>query len=60
MGADSNVAPVIIRKKKRQSGGHGHHGGAWKVAMVLSDPSLGGAFRLNCRPGRARAFAQSF
>jgi chemotaxis protein MotB len=34
MGADSNVAPVIIRKKKRQSGGHGHHGGAWKVAYA--------------------------
>ena len=34
MGAGSNVAPVIIRKKKRQKGGHGHHGGAWKVAYA--------------------------
>lgn len=34
MAADSNVAPVIIRKKKVHKGGHGHHGGAWKVAYA--------------------------
>lgn len=33
MGAQSNVAPIII-KKKRVSGGDGHHGGAWKVAYA--------------------------
>ncbi len=33
MGAQSNAAPVII-KKKRVSGGDGHHGGAWKVAYA--------------------------
>ncbi|MDR9392945.1 MAG: flagellar motor protein MotB [Roseovarius sp.] len=29
-----NVAPVIIRKKKKVTGGDGHHGGAWKVAYA--------------------------
>ncbi len=33
MGADSNVAPVIIKRKKVISGS-GHHGGAWKVAYA--------------------------
>ncbi len=33
MSADSNVAPIII-KKVRKSGGDGHHGGAWKVAYA--------------------------
>ncbi len=33
MGAQTNAAPVII-KKKRVSGGDGHHGGAWKVAYA--------------------------
>lgn len=33
MGAQTNVAPIII-KKKRVSGGDGHHGGAWKVAYA--------------------------
>lgn len=33
MSAQSNVAPVIIKKKK-VSGGDGHHGGAWKVAYA--------------------------
>ncbi len=33
MSADSNVAPIIIKKKK-VSGGDGHHGGAWKVAYA--------------------------
>ncbi|MDJ0822756.1 MAG: flagellar motor protein MotB [Paracoccaceae bacterium] len=33
MGADSNVAPVIIKRKKVVSG-DGHHGGAWKVAYA--------------------------
>jgi chemotaxis protein MotB len=31
--ADNKVAPIIIKKKK-VSGGHGHHGGAWKVAYA--------------------------
>ena len=31
MGADA-IAPVIIKRKK-VSGGDGHHGGAWKVAI---------------------------
>lgn len=26
--------PVVIRKKKKGHGGHGHHGGAWKVAYA--------------------------
>jgi chemotaxis protein MotB len=33
MAAHSNVAPVIIKRKKVISGG-GHHGGAWKVAYA--------------------------
>ncbi len=33
MASDSNVAPVIIKRKKVISGG-GHHGGAWKVAYA--------------------------
>ncbi|KMK65392.1 flagellar motor protein MotB [Puniceibacterium sp. IMCC21224] len=33
MGVGSNVAPVIIKRKKVISGG-GHHGGAWKVAYA--------------------------
>ncbi len=33
MSATSNVAPVIIKRKKVVKGG-GHHGGAWKVAYA--------------------------
>ncbi|WP_425040057.1 flagellar motor protein MotB [Primorskyibacter sp. S187A] len=33
MSVDSNVAPVIIKRKK-VVGGDGHHGGAWKVAYA--------------------------
>lgn len=33
MSADSNLAPVIIKRKKVVQGG-GHHGGAWKVAYA--------------------------
>lgn len=33
MGAQTNAAPIII-KKKRVSGGDSHHGGAWKVAYA--------------------------
>lgn len=33
MAVDSNVAPVIIKRKKKAAG-HGHHGGAWKVAYA--------------------------
>lgn len=33
MSGDSNVAPIIIKRKK-VSGGDGHHGGAWKVAYA--------------------------
>ncbi|GAB4541491.1 MAG: flagellar motor protein MotB [Ruegeria sp.] len=33
MGAQTNAAPIII-KKKRASSGDGHHGGAWKVAYA--------------------------
>ncbi|MGC1497555.1 MAG: flagellar motor protein MotB [Sulfitobacter sp.] len=33
MGAQGNVAPVIIKRKKIIKGG-GHHGGAWKVAYA--------------------------
>ncbi len=33
MGAQANVAPVIIKRKKVVGGG-GHHGGAWKVAYA--------------------------
>lgn len=33
MTASTNVAPIIIKKKK-VSGGDGHHGGAWKVAYA--------------------------
>ena len=33
MSARSNVAPVIIKRKK-VTGGDGHHGGAWKVAYA--------------------------
>ena len=30
--ADKNSATIVIKKKK--AGGHGHHGGAWKVAYA--------------------------
>lgn len=33
MAAESNVAPVVIKRKKIVKGG-GHHGGAWKVAYA--------------------------
>lgn len=33
MSNESNARPLIIKRKK-VSGGDGHHGGAWKVAMV--------------------------
>ncbi|MCB2109623.1 MAG: chemotaxis protein MotB [Defluviimonas sp.] len=33
MAARANAAPVIIKRKK-VSGGDGHHGGAWKVAYA--------------------------
>ena len=33
MSAQSNLAPVIIKKKRKVSG-DGHHGGAWKVAYA--------------------------
>lgn len=33
MSAQTNVAPVIIKRKK-VVGGDGHHGGAWKVAYA--------------------------
>lgn len=33
MSADTN-APVIIKRVKKVSG-DGHHGGAWKVAIML-------------------------
>lgn len=33
MAADNNLAPVIIKRKKVVAG-DGHHGGAWKVAML--------------------------
>ena len=33
MAAQSNLAPVIIKRKKKISG-DGHHGGAWKVAYA--------------------------
>src|SRR5260221_9875898 len=31
MADESSSAPIIIKRKK---GGHGHHGGAWKVAYA--------------------------
>lgn len=33
MSAQANVAPIIIKRKK-VTGGDGHHGGAWKVAYA--------------------------
>ena len=33
MSAQTNAAPIIIKKVKK-SGGDGHHGGAWKVAYA--------------------------
>lgn len=33
MDVRSNMAPVIIKRKKIIAGG-GHHGGAWKVAYA--------------------------
>jgi chemotaxis protein MotB len=32
MAAQNDLRPIIIKKKK-VSGGDGHHGGAWKVAI---------------------------
>ena len=31
--AENELRPLIIKRKKG-GGGEGHHGGAWKVAMV--------------------------
>jgi chemotaxis protein MotB len=33
MAGNGNAAPIIIKRKK-VVGGHGHHGGAWKVAYA--------------------------
>ena len=33
MSGDNQLAPIIIKRKK-VSGGDGHHGGAWKVAYA--------------------------
>mgnify|MGYP001031586179 CR=1 FL=1 len=38
MSTETNTRPLIIKRKK-VSAGDGHHGGAWKVAM-LSLPSM--------------------
>ena len=35
MAKTENAAPIIIKRKK-VSGGDGHHGGAWKVAIANS------------------------
>jgi chemotaxis protein MotB len=32
-GADKKIQPIVI-KKVRKGGGHGHHGGAWKIAYA--------------------------
>ncbi|MFN7645182.1 MAG: flagellar motor protein MotB [Burkholderiales bacterium] len=32
-GADKKIQPIIIKKVKK-GGGHGHHGGAWKIAYA--------------------------
>ena len=32
--AKDTRAPIILKRKKVMAGG-GHHGGAWKVAMVF-------------------------
>ncbi|MFM1991779.1 MAG: hypothetical protein RJA99_4736, partial [Pseudomonadota bacterium] len=31
-GADKKIQPIVIKKIKK--GGHGHHGGAWKIAYA--------------------------
>ena len=50
MSAQSN-APVIIKRKK-VSGGDGHHGGAWKVAILVFLQSKGAfAPGFDIRPG---------
>jgi hypothetical protein len=43
MTKDKNT-PTIIKRKKVISGG-GHHGGAWKVAMIVG-PSKGALRRV--------------
>jgi chemotaxis protein MotB len=32
-GGDKKIQPIVI-KKVRKGGGHGHHGGAWKIAYA--------------------------
>ena len=32
--AVSGDQPIIVIKKVKKGGGHGHHGGAWKVAYA--------------------------
>jgi chemotaxis protein MotB len=32
-GADKKIQPIVIKKVKK-GGGHGHHGGAWKIAYA--------------------------
>ena len=34
MSTETNTRPLIIKRKKKVSGGDGHHGGAWKVAYA--------------------------
>lgn len=40
MASSNRVAPVIIKRKKVVAG-EGHHGGAWKVAILRSFSTLG-------------------
>jgi chemotaxis protein MotB len=32
-GADKKIQPIVVKKVKK-GGGHGHHGGAWKIAYA--------------------------
>lgn len=60
MAAQNELRPIIIKKKKIV-GGDGHHGGAWKVAMMCpSSSNSAPEFRARFRPAFADQPKTSF
>lgn len=60
MAAQNELRPIIIKKKKIV-GGDGHHGGAWKVAMICpSSVRSAPGFRARFRPAFADQPKTSF
>ena len=56
--ADESQRPIIVKRIKK--GGHGHHGGAWKIAYADFVTAMMAFFLLMwllARPRRARSTA---